>query len=82
MDLTQEEAAHLIAACRALDESEVLIGYMDGFNGAPLDRSSPSYHHGWRNGMIESGRIPADRAYSDLKRAFETSATVNQSDPV
>ena len=72
--LTREQASRFVADRRALDEALVLIGYMDGFGGAPpAGGNSPSYLHGWRNGVIESGRMMPDRAYRDLKRAFEIS---------
>lgn len=61
-----------IAAFRRLDDGEMLEGYMDGFEGKPVarDACSPSYFHGWRNGMIESDRMPPDEAYATLQHAF------------
>ena len=57
---------------RTLDDGEILEGYMDGFDGtaAPDSTRSRSYWHGWRNGMIESGRAPPDVAYDALAEAF------------
>ena len=73
MITTTAKPVRTIDAFRALDESEVLIGYMDGFSGVPLAESgcSRSYLHGWRNGMIESARQLPDQAYLDLQFAFE-----------
>ena len=55
-----------------LDESDVFLGYMDGFEGAPPPGSGHSrgYFHGWRNGMIEAGFAEPDRAYETLAVAF------------
>ncbi|WP_428391214.1 hypothetical protein [Lichenicoccus sp.] len=72
MITTTTRPVRTIEAFRALDDGEILIGYMDGFSGLPLaDGHSPSYLHGWRNGMIESARLRPDQAYLDLQRAFE-----------
>lgn len=61
-----------VAEFKELDEGEVLEGYLDGFSGAPAPgpERSRGYWHGWRNGMIESGRLPADRDYAALAEAF------------
>ena len=55
-----------------LDEAEVLLGYMDGFDGgaAPGSDRSRSYCHGWRNGMVDSGRCSPDDAQHALAAAF------------
>ena len=57
-----------LADFATLDESDVLIGYMDGFAGEPRPSSgcSRSYHHGWRNGMIDCGAAEPDREYALL----------------
>ena len=57
---------------RTLDEAEVLLGYMDGFDGGPSPGSdrSRSYCHGWRNGMVDSGRCSPDDAQHALAAAF------------
>ena len=71
--MMNEQPVRTISAFRALDDGEILIGYMDGHSGLPLapGGTSRSYLHGWRNGMIESGRKRADQAYLELQRAFE-----------
>lgn len=68
-----------VEAFHTLDDGEVLEGYMDGFEGAPEPNSarSRSYWHGWRNGMIESGRVPPDDAYITLESAFESIFRLN-----
>ena len=55
-----------------LDRADVLLGYMDGFDGGPAPGSdrSRSYCHGWRNGMVDSGRCDPDDAQHALAAAF------------
>ena len=57
---------------RTLDEADVLLGYMDGFDGAaaPGSDRSRSYWHGWRNGMVDSGRCSPDDAQHALAALF------------
>ena len=57
---------------RTLDDGEMLEGYLDGSHGeaAPDSSRSRSYWHGWRNGMVDSGRRPPDRAWLALADAF------------
>lgn len=61
---------------KTLDDGDVLEGYLDGFEatGFPDSSRSRGYWHGWRNGMIESERMPPDAAYQRLARAFEALA--------
>ncbi len=61
-----------LADFRTLDDGEVLEGYLDGFQGEPAPdcTCSRSYWHGWRNGMVDSGRCLPDQAYLMLARAF------------
>lgn len=61
-----------IADFRTLDESEMLLGYMDGFDGLPCPASarSRSFFHGWRNGMADAGHIEADDAQHALAEEF------------
>ncbi len=65
-----------IAEFKTLDDGDILEGYLDGFHatGVPDSSRSRSYWHGWRNGMIESERMPPDMAYHRLARAFEAAA--------
>ena len=68
-----------VADFKSLDDGEILEGYLDGFSGAaaPGSGHSRAYWHGWRNGMIESDRQPADFAYITLAHNF-TLATVTR----
>lgn len=61
-----------VAEFKTLDDGDMLEGYLDGFHatGTPDSSRSRSYWHGWRNGMIESERMPPDVAYQQLNRAF------------
>jgi hypothetical protein len=56
------------ADLRTLDESEILLGYMEGFEGSPQPCSgtSRSFYHGWRNGMVDAGFADADDAQVEL----------------
>lgn len=55
----------------SLDESEVLIGYMEGVSGLPLkQQATRSYWQGWRNGAVDAGLIAPDSAYSSLGAEF------------
>ncbi len=53
---------------RTLDESEMLLGYMEGFEGSPppCSGASRSFYHGWRNGMVDAGFADADDAQIEL----------------
>ncbi len=52
----------------ALDTSEVLEGYCDGFKGEPEpgNNRSLSYWHGWRNGAVDGGHREPDAAQAEL----------------
>jgi hypothetical protein len=44
-----------------LNPDEIAEGYRDGFEGLPCgDNHSRAYFHGWRNGMVDSGRAKTD----------------------
>ena len=51
-----------------LDDDECVAGYRAGLGGAPKPGSdkSKSYWHGWRNGMMDTGRLPIDGAARQL----------------
>jgi hypothetical protein len=54
-----------------LDDAEMVEGYKDGFAGFPCgDNRSRSYWHGWRNGMVDSGRAKTDAAQMLLAHAM------------
>ena len=61
-----------IADFRTLDESEVLLGYLDGFDGLPCpgNSQSRSFVHGWRNGMADAGHARPDHAQMMLAEEF------------
>lgn len=74
--MAEFHSVQTVADFKALDDEDVLEGYLDGFHatGTPDSSRSRSYWHGWRNGMIESDRMPADGAYRQLASAFEAVA--------
>ena len=62
-----------VADFMLLDEGEILEGYFDGFHqlSEPPGPRSRSYWHGWRNGQVDSGTRPPDRAHAALAADFE-----------
>ena len=46
-----------------IDEDECVEGYRDGLRGEPEPQGNRSraYWHGWRNGMVDSGRRQSDK---------------------
>lgn len=58
------------AELEQLDDEDVVAGYMAGRDGAsePGSDRSRSYWHGWRNGMVDSGRAQIDDAQVMLAR--------------
>lgn len=64
-----------MAALETLDDTEIHEGYRDGFDGEPCgDNRSRSYWHGWRNGMIDKGRLQPDWAGMMLVKEYVASA--------
>lgn len=57
-----------LAELAELDESEILEGYRDGYDGEPEpgDNRSLSYWHGWRNGAVDGGHREKDAAQAIL----------------
>lgn len=64
----------LSSACDldVLDDADCVAGYRAGLNDAPEPGSdkSKSYWHGWRNGMMDKGRLPIDGAARNLAHEF------------
>jgi hypothetical protein len=55
----------------ALDPVEMIAGYEDGRADFPCgDNRSRAYWHGWRNGMVDAGHLPADWASIALAKAY------------
>ena len=61
-----------VAEFRALDESDILLGYLDGFDNAPCPGSdrSRAFFHGWRKGLVDGGHVAADADQMELDAAF------------
>lgn len=53
-----------------LDGADIVEGYWAGYRGdnEPGSDKSCSYWHGWRNGMVDSGRMTIDGAQQQLAR--------------
>ena len=75
--MSEFKSVATIADFRTLDESEVLLGYLEGFDGGPRPGSdcSRSFCHGWRNGMADAGHAEADSAQLALAGAFHEMAS-------
>lgn len=58
------------AELATLDDAEIISGYRDGLRGEPEpgNNRTRSYWHGWRNGMVDSGRRASDWAQRALVR--------------
>ncbi|HFQ6840912.1 hypothetical protein I5N18_16420 [Serratia marcescens] len=53
-----------------LNDEEIIDGYRSGCNGAPEPDStkSKSFWHGYRNGLVDSGRRKSDEHQTALAR--------------
>ena len=51
-------------------DAEVVAGYRAGLKGEtePNPNASYPYWHGWRNGLVDSGRVSKDGAQAELAR--------------
>jgi hypothetical protein len=70
------KSAATVADFRTLDEADMLLGYMDGFDGLPPpgSGSSRSFFHGWRNGMVDAGHLDPNSAQLALAEEFSAMA--------
>ena len=69
MAIDAREPVLSIPDLETLIESEIVEGYSDGLEGFPCgENRSRSYWHGWRNGMVDSGRQQKDDAQIILAR--------------
>jgi len=63
MDPTHRQPVATVAELVTLDDADMNDGYFNGFSGEPCgDNRSRSYWHGWRNGMMDKGRMEKDDA--------------------
>jgi hypothetical protein len=74
--MSEFKAVASIADFCTLDEAEILLGYLDGFEGLPCTGSNQtrSCFHGWRKGMFDAGFALPDAAQRALDAEFETGA--------
>jgi len=71
------EAVRDVADFRTLDESDILIGYMDGIAGLVGAKDmTRSYWHGWRNGVVDAGFLEPDEAQLELDADFAKLARI------
>ena len=60
-----------MTALATLNDAEIIEGYHDGRAGDPCgDNRSRYYWHGWRNGMMDSKRMPSDSASEQLAHEY------------
>lgn len=71
--MAEFRAVSTLAELMMLDDEDVAAGYSAGLEGAPPPASdrSKGYWHGWRNGLVDSGRCSADAEQLALSRAVE-----------
>lgn len=55
-----------------LSDVEVVAGFLSGVNGEPEpgNTQTRSFWHGWRVGMVRSGRCQPDAAQQSLERVL------------
>ncbi len=70
--MSEFKSVATVSDFRTLDESDVLLGYLEGFEGGarPGSGFSRSFWHGWRNGMVDAGHAEADDAQLLLADEF------------
>ena len=57
----------------SLSVDDIVEGYRMGLHGKPAPRENRAMWHGWRNGMMDSGRKPFDRHARELaEKLFQT----------
>ena len=62
--------AKTITDVDAMDQDEVMQGYLAGYSGEPKPTDSRDKWHGWRNGMADSGRIEIDESQRSVARQY------------
>ena len=61
MDPLHRKPVATVAELVTLDDAEMVDGYFDGFADEPCgDNRSRAFWHGWRNGMMDKGRLEKD----------------------
>jgi len=54
----------------AMDDNELMQGYLAGYHGEPEPTDSRAKWAGWRNGMTDSGRAEIDRSQCGVGRQY------------
>ena len=71
--MNEREPISDLQALSEQDERDMLAGYNAGFSGdghEPSAEFNRSYWHGWRNGMMDSGRMRIDEPARLLAHLF------------
>lgn len=69
--MSEFQRVSTMADLSLLNEDEVVEGYLSGLRGDKPDQTkSKSWWHGWRNGMVDKGRLPPDAASQALAKEF------------
>lgn len=69
MNIDERTPISDVATLDQQDERDMVAGYWAGFGGdghEPSPEFNRSYWHGWRNGMVDSGRMKGDSAMAKL----------------
>lgn len=60
-----------LAQVNGLDDALVIAGYKDGRKGTPNQtQTDAAYWHGYGNGLVDSGRAPADHIQTQIAGEF------------
>lgn len=59
-----------IADVDQMNESELLEGYRAGLNGETRPKDSRAKWTGWRNGMVDSGRMKIDDSQRRVAKQY------------
>lgn len=69
MNADERKPVTTVDELRTLDERDIVSGYWAGYRGdgqEPGVEFNRDYWHGWRNGMVDSGRMKPDDAIAKL----------------
>lgn len=63
-----------------LDDEEILKGYLAAYSNKNIDEItvSESFWHGYRNGLVDSGKSKLDQAQKDLIRDLRKNGRIDE----
>jgi hypothetical protein len=69
---TKHKPVITLEELNALEDSEIMRGYMEARKGDPEPGANHSraYHHGWRTRMMDLGEIEITPEHHDLTRLY------------